>query len=121
MEASEGNNWTGHHIFSWLKIATFDKLIALNLSLKCFHILDINVFILLLSFILLDHLIFQKSDTKPKLLASSSAPSNKPVNVECAEEDFYTMLERINANALSEKDMKRFIAAMKEVSVSDLS
>ena len=38
--------------------------------------------------------------------------------MEKSEEDFYSMFERINANALSEKDMKRFIAAMKEVSLS---
>ena len=63
-----------------------------------------------------DHCNFQKSDPKPKLLVTSSVASNKPVNVECLEEDFYSMFERINANALSEKDMKRFIAAMKEVS-----
>ena len=60
---------------------------------------------------------FQKTDLKPKLLVASSAAINKPVEPECLEEDFYSMFERINANVLSDKDMKRCIAAMKEVSV----
>ena len=60
---------------------------------------------------------FQKTDLKPKLLVASSAAINKPVEPECLEEDFYSMFERINSNVLSDKDMKRCIAAMKEVSV----
>lgn len=59
--------------------------------------------------------IIQKSDAKPKLLPAPSAGSTKPIVVGNDDEDFYSMFERINKNILSEKDMKNFIIAMKEV------
>ena len=66
--------------------------------------------------IVLNYCTNQKPDAKPKLLAAPNVQSSKPTNVATNQEDFYAMFERISANALSEKDMKRFIAAMKEVS-----
>lgn len=63
----------------------------------------------------------QKPDQKPKLLSGPTTSTIKSAATTNGEEDFYTMFQRINANALSEADMIKLIAAMKQVrQLSDL-
>ena len=62
----------------------------------------------------------QKPESKPKLLSAPNASNGKALLAkEGTDEDFYKLFQRINANALSEKDMARLIVAMKEVTSSD--
>ena len=51
------------------------------------------------------------------MLSAPTASNGKTAVLakEGTDEDFYTLFQRINANALSEKDMARLIVAMKEV------
>lgn len=64
---------------------------------------------------ILRRLIEQKPDQKPKLLSGPTTSTIKSASTANGEEDFYTMFQRINANALSEADMIKLIAAMKQV------
>jgi hypothetical protein len=57
----------------------------------------------------------KKSDNKPKLLLAPSTVTTIKAADSDKKQDFWGQLESINANTLSETDMKKFIGAVKEV------
>mmetsp|Transcript_17655 Transcript_17655/g.16993 ORF Transcript_17655/g.16993 Transcript_17655/m.16993 type:complete len:108 (+) Transcript_17655:92-415(+) len=56
----------------------------------------------------------KKSDNKPKLLLAPSTVTTIKAADSDKKQDFWGQLESINANTLSETDMKKFIGAVKE-------
>lgn len=57
-------------------------------------------------------LLVQKTTERPKLMASATSTLSKPISAD-DDASFWTMIERINVNALSASEMKKFMEAMR--------